>query len=124
MPPIQCLAERGAHKMRKSFFITLFSLVAALALGFGLVRWNSTESTSPISGEAGAVPIEEAADYEYILKDYGGRLAVFQRGATSPDLVFDVYIQSLPDFDRGQLKNGVAAKNYSELVGLIEDYTS
>ncbi|WP_312643038.1 hypothetical protein [Hydrogenoanaerobacterium sp.] len=110
--------------MRTGLPVTMLSLVAAVALSFALVKWSTPNQPVPMNQEAQAVPIENSADYEYLLKDYRGRLAVFHRGATDPDLIFDVYIQSLPDFDRGQLKNGVAAKDYSELVALIEDYTS
>ncbi len=110
--------------MRTGLPVTMLSLVAAVALSFALVKWSTPKESAPINRGAEAVPIEEAADYEYLLKDYRGRLAVFHRGAADPDLVFDVYIQSLPDYDRGQLKNGVSAKDYAELVNLIEDYTS
>ena len=104
--------------MRTGLPVTMLSLVAAVALSFALVKWSTPKESAPINRGA------EAADYEYLLKDYRGRLAVFHRGAADPDLVFDVYIQSLPDYDRGQLKNGVSAKDYAELVNLIEDYTS
>lgn len=109
--------------MLKSFSITLIALITAATLGFALWQY-SPPPAEEIRQNAGAVPIDEAEEYEYLLKDYGGRLAVFKRGAASPDMIFDVYVKSLPDFDRNQLQTGVTAKNYSELVGLIEDYTS
>ena len=48
----------------------------------------------------------------------------YRPGATAPDNVYDENYKTMPDMDRGQLQNGVAAKDYAELVSLIEDYTS
>ena len=110
--------------MLKSFTVTFVSLLAAVMIGVGLAQWQLPKQAEQISQEAGAVPVDEAEEYEYLLKNHKGRLAVFERGATDPDMIFNVYIKSLPDFDQSQLQSGVTAKNYSELVALIEDYTS
>lgn len=113
--------------MRTSFAVTAACLLGAAALSFGLVQFLGAppRAEEPISHSASAVPIEEAGDnYEYVLKEYKGRLAVFSRGQTEPDMVFDVYVQSLPEFDRGLLQGGIAAEDYRSLVSLIEDYTS
>ena len=110
--------------MRASFTATILSLAAAALLGFGLVQLTTPHSAEPIGQSGAAVPMEDAENYEYLLKNYQGRLAVSQRGSTAPDLVFDVYVKTLPELDQSQLQNGVAAKDYAELVSLIEDYTS
>lgn len=113
--------------MRTSLAVTAACLLGAAALSFGLVQFLGVppRTEEPISHSAPAVPVEDAGnDYEYILKEYKGRLAVFSRGQTEPDMVFDVYVQSLPEFDRGLLQSGIAAKDYPALVSLIEDYTS
>lgn len=109
--------------MRTGFTTTILSLLAAALLSVALV----TLSTPPknVSHSAQGVPVADADDsFSYVLGEYSGRLAVFSRGSQDPDLVFDVYLQALPDFDRMQLESGVAAKDYTELVALIEDYTS
>ena len=63
-------------------------------------------------------------NYEYLLKEYEGRLAVFKKNSTEPDMVFDLLIKMLPQYDQEQLKQGIYVKDYRELVDLIEDYIS
>ena len=68
-----------------------------------------------------SVPI---GDYQYVLRDYGGKLAVFEADSVTPDIVFDVYIKNLPEFDIKELQTGVYARDTEELNRLIEDYIS
>lgn len=60
----------------------------------------------------------------YYLKEHDGKLAIFIDNQTTPAEIFNVYINTLPPFDQGQLKQGVVAKGYDELSALIEDYIS
>lgn len=63
-------------------------------------------------------------DYDYIIKTYEGRLAVFVKNSKSPDMIFEVYTHQLPEYDRYQLEKGIKVKDYGNLVKLIEDYTT
>ncbi|MEG0272056.1 MAG: hypothetical protein RR639_01680 [Hydrogenoanaerobacterium sp.] len=111
--------------MLKSFSITLAALLLSFLLGWALLKWSLPRQSEAIAKSASSVPVDEAdSSYEYMLKDYNGRLAVFSVGAETPDMVFDVYIKNLPDFDRTELQSGIKAKDYTALVELIEDYTS
>ena len=67
---------------------------------------------------------DEAADCQYYLRDYQGKLAVFLPDKQTPEIVFDVYLSTLPAYDRGQLQLGVPVQDYEELVKRIEDYIS
>lgn len=62
--------------------------------------------------------------YEYTLREYNGKVAVFKSNSESPEAIFDIYINSLPDYDKGQLAQGIRAKTFEELFAMIEDYTS
>ena len=62
--------------------------------------------------------------YRYMLKEHNGRIAVFPAESDEPELVLDVLVKYLPDFDRTQMQQGIQVKDYEELVRLIEDYTS
>ena len=53
-----------------------------------------------------------------------GKLAVFLPDKQTPEIVFDVYLSTLPAYDRGQLQLGVPVQDYEELVKRIEDYIS
>lgn len=77
------------------------------------------EAVSLPDGEEGA-----GEEYGYLLKEHEGKLAVFEKGQSTPHMVFDIYISTLPNYDQGQLAQGVKVKDYDELVLLIEDYIS
>ena len=53
-------------------------------------------------------------------------VAVFRESdRDNPVMVFEnVYLHSLPEYDRLKLESGVYAENYTELASLLEDYIS
>lgn len=63
-------------------------------------------------------------DYNYIVQEFEGKIAVYTKGSTKPELIFDTYVRYLPEFDRTALAKGIPVKNYEELIALIEDYIS
>ena len=65
----------------------------------------------------------EPAD-AYLLREYEGKLAVFERGEEAPSQVFDLDIRLLPPYDQGLLQAGIGAADEKELARLLEDYTS
>lgn len=67
---------------------------------------------------------KDDADYDYELKACDGKLAVYFYGEKQPRRIFDVYIQTLPEWDRKQLETGVPVKDYEELLKRLEDYSS
>ena len=42
----------------------------------------------------------------------------------TPDLVFDVYVRTLPETDQEQLQRGIWVASYDKLTELVEDYIS
>ncbi len=60
----------------------------------------------------------------YTMKNHGGKLAVFEAKEDSPRLVFDVYINTLPEYDQQLLQEGVTVEGEDALTQLIEDYIS
>lgn len=73
---------------------------------------------------AASIPPDKEEEYEYTIKEHNGRVAVFPAKSAEPELVLDVLVKYLPDYDRAQMQDGIHVKNYEELVKLIEDYTS
>lgn len=63
-------------------------------------------------------------EYEYLLKEYQERIGVFRKGADTPEMMLNVYVYHLPKYDQQMLKEGIPAKDYQQLVSLMEDYTS
>jgi len=69
-----------------------------------------------------ASPLEP--DYIYIIREYDGRVAVFARGESTPEVVLERLVHHLPTYDRIQLREGVRVFTQEELQERIEDYTS
>ncbi len=67
---------------------------------------------------------KEVEDYDYLLKEEEGKLAVFATGEQRPRKVFEVYVNTLPSYDQQLLKQGLPVKNYEELLKRLEDYSS
>ncbi len=62
----------------------------------------------------------------YYISGYEGVVAVFRESdREKPLIVFEnVYLHSLPEYDRRQLESGVYAESYTKLSSLLEDYIS
>ena len=85
---------------------------------------NAQEAGETVQGVERTPNQDEAADCQYYLRDYQGKLAVFLPDKQTPEIVFDVYLSTLPAYDRGQLQLGVPVQDSEELVKRIEDYIS
>ena len=65
---------------------------------------------------------ETAAVGEYVLSEYGGRVAVFcPRQGTAPRQITAIEVGLLPTTDRLQLQSGIPVVNAVELAMLLED---
>lgn len=62
--------------------------------------------------------------YLYILKEFNGKLAVFKNNQETPEIIFDVLVDNLPDVDIAQLKEGLKIQTEQELNERIEDFIS
>lgn len=104
----------------------VMAIAAALALVY-LADEPPSEAISSLPALASAqeeqssLPVPQA---KYLMKNHGGRLAVFQPQEDSPLLIFDVYISTLPEYDQQLLQEGIPAEGEEPLTRLIEDYIS
>ncbi len=123
--------------MKKNLLLTCAALAAvSIITSFLLIipSFISNSQNIPDSKKADErmsdVPIDSKSaqppkpDYQYLLKDYNGKLAVYLPNKKTPETVFDFYLSALPSYDRGQLQMGVPVESYEELVKRIEDYIS
>ncbi len=96
-------------------------IFAAAAAGAAFSR-EVEDSVNPTA----EVPVSSAPEgsAKYIVRAYQERLAVFRPDAETPEMLFDVYIATLPDYDQALLEQGIPAENYQVLMRLIEDYIS
>lgn len=123
--------SKGAAPLRRRAALwTAGSLAAAALFGMFAVYSYNTNRRQPqqdaqqiVSG----VPIPEEGtpqepDYQYLLREENGRLAVYRTGESEPQMVFDVPVRALPEFDQRQLAEGIPVEDYPTLVRRIEDY--
>ena len=66
---------------------------------------------------------ETAVSARYTIGEWEGRLAVFEGGSPQPRQVFEVYVDALPEELRQRVKEGVPARDDTQLSVLLEDYT-
>jgi len=113
--------------------LAIVSAAAFVLTGLPAIPETVSPAAENISGVEREVPRQtrgtqrESGDdkpYQYMLREYDGRIAVFPAESEEPELVLDVLVKYLPDFDRTQMQQGIHVKDYEELVRLIEDYTS
>lgn len=108
--------------MRNAILLTLAGifLVSLITLGIAYAMPTDADEPSSVSESAPAASGGES----YLLRAYEGKLAVFTSDLVTPDLVFDVYVRTLPEYDQEQLERGIRVGTYEELTGLVEDYIS
>ncbi len=111
--------------MRNAILITLVGILLVSLLTIGVIyALPSDPQAEPISSSSSPSPLEQPDAYPYLLKAYNGKLAVFTDDLIEPDLVFDIYLKTLPEFDQKQLEQGIRVQTYEKLTALIEDYIS
>lgn len=90
------------------------------------IQLSSYNSYNSFENNSAATPNPEAADSGiiYVLGEYEGRLAVLSPDKTTAYEVFDIYINTLPAYDKELLHNGIKIRSIEELNSLLEDYNS
>ncbi|WP_394962747.1 BofC C-terminal domain-containing protein [Candidatus Allofournierella excrementigallinarum] len=93
-------------------WVSLLAVACAASLGLSLFWMARPARTGP----------ESAFAAPYILKDHGGRLAVFASEGGEPLQVYDVYIHLLPEGDVAALQKGIPVESEERLDRLLEDF--
>lgn len=102
--------------------IAILSVAAACVLSAGTAAAFSSLHEQRQQGTY--VSSESASSPAYWLREYEGKLAVFEAGAPQPVQIIDLDVRTLPPYDQGLLQAGIAAESRQELSRLLEDYTS
>ena len=103
--------------MKKHFIICL---IVTFAIALPIFCCVSTKNSS----QARASNNTKAENYEYILSDYNGYIALFKVNYAEPVEVYNILTDSLPLNDAKDIKNGIYAHSVDELTLIIEEYTS
>lgn len=112
--------------MRNAILLILVGIIvvslATIGAAYALPQEVPIELV-PSSTPEVSVP-QDTSNYPYLLRTYEGKLAVFTSDLVEPDMVFDVYVRTLPASDQRALEKGVRVETYDKLTTLIEDYIS
>lgn len=109
------------------------AIVAAAAVTAALFpgREEAAPIQEPVS-DVEILPLEEEPpsqesqeeEYLFLLKEHEGRIALFPKDSTEPEMVFEKQMKHLPEYDRILLEKGIPIASEEELVARIEDYIS
>ena len=73
-------------------------------------------------GAAGAQNAQAVPESWGVLRDFGGRLALFAPGGGEPLEVYEIYTRLLPPVDAEALAAGIPVGSEAELDRLLEDF--
>lgn len=120
--------------MVKRFVVTGGAILAAIVLGAALAvvpRIDSLaappqhlEKEAPPAPESPSSLREEPDAGGYLLGAYNGRVSVLSPDTREPEMIFDIFLRTLPEPDQQLLREGIRVETYEELTRLIEDYIS
>lgn len=102
--------------MKKMILITGTILIACVIIG-SLASQSAAQTAASYSAS-------ETRTVGYVIKESGGRVAVFVQGKNEPLMITETYLNSLPKSDAEKLKKGVEAPDKKRLEKLLEDYCS
>lgn len=108
--------------MKNAVLLTLAGVFMISLITLGIAYAMPTAAQDETSSMAES--IASITEQEYLLRAYEGKLAVFTEDLVTPDLVFDVYVRTLPETDQQQLQRGIWVASYDKLTELVEDYIS
>lgn len=67
------------------------------------------------------IPTDTYTQVTYIIKEYGGKVAVFAPEETQPLAVYEIYVHLLPENDIELLRKGITVKDDITLSKTLED---
>lgn len=112
------------YRIRPQLLCTVVTCVMTSVTALSLVYIAA--GNAELARRDAQIPIysQSAGEPQYTIREHGGKVAVFKDGAEEPEVVFNVYIKTLPEYDQKQLQAGVKVVGEQVLMKRIEDYIS
>ncbi len=108
----------------------ILSIVAAV-LFFGRDECNQQKNESCNKSEKNLVSASQPQNdvpknqsSGYLIKEYKGNIAVFEKNEKVPFRTTCITVSELPETDRSLLKKGILANSREEMDSILEDYCS
>ena len=102
--------------MKKGIFLPLISIFVIACTAIIIIVSDYEAEKSITDREIHTV------GYQYTVKEYKGKIAVFDYGAATPVEILDCPLSSLPADEANKLKAGINVSTQTELQQLIEAY--
>ncbi len=96
----------------KKLIIALSTIFCAILIIVSIYTLPPKEKTNNISADS----------CNYIISDYGGKVAVFEENNQSPVVVYEIYTHLLPENDIELLRKGIKVSSLSQLQSRLEDF--
>lgn len=113
----------GEIMLKKFSALYLFISVFALSVLFTGVIIKKNE-TIENNNNTVVTASDKKQHGEYRVSVWDGKIAVFSGNSKIPYKVYNTYVSSLPETDIRKLSEGIYADTSSELLKIIEEYTS
>ena len=95
----------------KKLFIVLFTIFCTVLIAVSIYTFVPAKQQ----------PTQELQQTEYIIKDYGGKVAVFESNSNEPMVVYEIYTHLLPENDIELLRRGIKVADRQQLQSCLED---
>lgn len=109
---------------RKCKKLIAVTAVIVLASSVTSIIFSSKAENAVAAEVSRNVSHTEKPSYSYIIKEYNGKLAVFETGSDVPFRITELDISTLPISDQTILNNGIEVSDSKELSRILEDYCS
>ena len=116
--------EQETNELTKKDLYKVAIIVSAVFIValtfFYFLLLSKIDNISNANEEDDAPVFEETAEIRYILKDYNGKIGVYENDSLIYTL--DTYIFTLPEKDKKLLSEGIAVSSKEELYQILEEY--
>ena len=98
--------------------VVIGAILAAAVLVSGIMI-----SLTIMAGRSQAQAAGENVTYQYVLKSFENKIAVYEKGKDTPIKILEVPVDTLPYLEQSALENCEQIKNEEELRKTNEDFT-
>lgn len=105
-------------------FISIFLFITVFSVTYLTIDIINKNIFGPIQESTTLSETTDIQKYRYRISAFNGKIAVFDSDSKLPYKVYDTYIDTLPEEDRKIIEKGIFTDSSSELIKIIEDYTS
>ena len=96
----------------KKFLLFLCTIFCTALIAISIYTMKNTIPT----------PADTPTQTMYVVKEYGGKVAVFSPDETEPMAVYEVYVHLLPENDIEILRKGIEVDDDYTLMKTLEDF--